>query len=233
MLKIRNLNAYYGNLQVLFNINLEVDRGDIVAVLGPNGAGKTTLLKAIINVEVTKYGEVEFEGTNITSLPTHKIAKLGVHYVPDYGGLLPGMTVLDNLRLAAGSKNPPINKLKDFYPEIANLLERRADALSGGERKIVSIVRSILTNPKLLLLDEPSEGMSPIMVDKTVKLLKRLNEEREFTILWVEPGAKLKKVIEVADKIIVLTAGRIVYVGEAERAKEEIDKIKEYVFVRG
>ncbi len=231
MLKVEGLNAYYGRLQVLFNVNLEVERGEIVAVLGPNGAGKTTLLKALINVEVVKTGKVELEGVNITDLPTYRIARLGIHYVPDYGGLLPRMTVLDNLRLASGTRNPDIEGLEEFYPELRNLLKRRADALSGGERKIVSIVKSLLTNSKLLLLDEPTEGMSPLMVDRSAKLLKMLNERKGLTILWIEPGAKLKKVLEVANKVAVMTSGRIMYFEKVEKAKTEIDKIRERLFI--
>ncbi|MFZ8793623.1 MAG: ATP-binding cassette domain-containing protein [Acidilobaceae archaeon] len=231
MLRVEGLNAYYGRLQVLFNINLEVGKGEIVAVLGPNGAGKTTLLKSIINVDVVKTGKVKLEATDITSLPTYKIAELGVHYVPDYGGLLPGITVLDNLRLASNTRNPDLSELEEFYPELRNLLWRKADVLSGGERKIISIIRSLLANTKLLLLDEPTEGMSPIMVDKTCKLLKELNAKKGLTILWVEPGAKLRKVLEVADKMAIMTAGRITYFETAERARREIDVIKERLFI--
>jgi branched-chain amino acid transport system ATP-binding protein/urea transport system ATP-binding protein len=172
-----------------------------------------------------------FENIDITSLPAYKIASLGIYYIPDYGGLLSGLTVLENLQLAANSKNIPVDELKSFYPEVVNLLTRRADALSGGERKIVSIIRSILTNAKLLLLDEPTEGMAPIMVDRTIKLLKKLNEEKGTSILWIEPGAKLKKVLEIANKVIILVTGRVVYVGEAEKAKKEVDEIKKYLFI--
>jgi branched-chain amino acid transport system ATP-binding protein len=230
MLSVENLNAYYGRLQVLFNINLKVEEG-ITAVLGPNGAGKTTLLKAIINAETIKSGRVKFGDADITSLPTYEIAKLGVDYIPDYGSLLAGMTVFDNLRLASGSRNPDISELEEFYPEFRDLLMRKADKLSGGERKIVSILKSLLANPRLLLLDEPTEGLSPILVDKTAKLLKTLKERRGFTMMWVEPGAKLKKAIEIADKIVVLTTGRITYAEETEKARTEINKIKGYLFI--
>lgn len=231
MLKIESLNAYYGRLQALFDINLEMNKGEIIGVLGPNGAGKTTLLKSIINVEVSKTGRILFKDVEITTLPTHKIASLGIYYIPDYGGLFPGLTIIENLQLAANSKYVSIDELKEFYPPIIDLLNRKADSLSGGERKIISIIRSIVVKPELLLLDEPTEGMAPVMVDRTIKLLKKLNEEKNMSILWIEPGAKIRKVLEIADKILILAAGRIVYVGESEKALKEIDEIKKYLFI--
>jgi len=231
MLIVEDLNAFYGRVQALFNISLEVKEGEVVVVLGPNGAGKTTLLKSLVNIDVTKSGRVIYNSLDITRMPTYKISKMGIFYMPDYGGLLPGMTVWENLQLAGGSRRIDVKKLKTFYPEILNLLNRRAEQLSGGERKIIAMLRALIMNPRLLLLDEPTEGVAPIITERIVKLIKTLNEEEKLTILWVEPGAKLKKVLEVADKIAVITAGRLIYVEEVEKARKEIDNIQRLLFV--
>jgi len=231
MLVIKDLNVFYSRVQALFNINLEIKEKEITVVLGPNGAGKTTLLKSIVNIDVIKNGKIIYNSLDITHMPTYKISKMGIFYVPDYGGLFTGMTVTENLQLASGSRKIDVEKLKAFYPEMLNLLNRRSEQLSGGERKITSMLRALIINPKLLLLDEPTEGVAPIITERIVKFIKTLNEKQGLTILWVEPGAKLKKVLEVADKIAVIAAGKLTYVEEVEKAKKEIDKIQRLLFV--
>ena len=231
MLVIKDLNVFYSRVQALFNINLEIKEKEITVVLGPNGAGKTTLLKSIVNIDVIKNGKIIYNSLDITHMPTYKISEMGIFYVPDYGGLFTGMTVTENLQLASGSRKIDVEKLKAFYPEMLNLLNRRSEQLSGGERKITSMLRALIINPKLLLLDEPTEGVAPIITERIVKFIKTLNEKQGLTILWVEPGAKLKKVLEVADKIAVIAAGKLTYVEEVEKAKKEIDKIQRLLFV--
>ena len=230
LLTIKGLDAFYGKAHVLHNIGFTVDRGDIVAVLGRNGVGKTTLLKSIMGIEVTRKGEILFRDEDISKLKTHEIARRGIFYMPDDTGLFPGMSVMDNLRLAAGKKNFPIEPLEEIYPEIRGLLSRKADLLSGGERKIVSILRSLLTGSELLLLDEPTEGVMPLMVKRIYSMLDTLRR-KGMTILFIEPGTKLQHIMGIATKISVMNGGRIVYFGEREKAEGELDIIKRHLFV--
>jgi len=229
LLEVRGLNAFYGNLQALFSVNLDVEKGEILAVIGSNGAGKTTLLKSIMNIEVRKEGRVYFDGVDITRLPTHRIAKLGVLFIPDNTGLYPGLTVLENFQLAVGRKDVDLGVVREVYPEITGLLGRSADRLSGGERKIVSVLRAFLLNPKLVLLDEPTEGVSPIVAERIYSLLKMLSS-RGKSLIVVESGSKLKLALKNANRIAVMTAGRITYIGEVDRAQKDLDIIRKLVF---
>jgi len=230
MISVEGLDAFYGKAHVLHNVSLSVERGDIVAILGRNGVGKTTLLKAIMGIEVVRKGRIVFKGVEISRKKTHEISRMGAFYVPDDAGLFQGMTVLENLRLAAGRKDVDLAALEEIYPEVRTLLNRRADLLSGGERKIVSILRCLLTNTDLLLLDEPTEGVMPIMVKKIYSMLGRLREMGK-TIVVVESGVKLNAIAEIATKIGVMSGGRVVYMNTRDKALEEVDLIKKHLFI--
>jgi branched-chain amino acid transport system ATP-binding protein/urea transport system ATP-binding protein len=230
MLSIENLDAFYGKAHVLHRINISVDRGDLLAILGRNGVGKTTLLKAIMGIEVVRRGKIMLRGENISGLKTHEIARLGVFYIPDDTGLFQGMTVLENLRLATGRKNIDPAMLEEIYPDIRNLINRRADLLSGGERKIVSILRSIVSGSELILIDEPTEGVMPIMVRKIYSLLNELRRKGK-TIVLVEPGTKLNNVLEISTKIAIMSGGRIVYINDKDKAIDELEIIRKQLFV--
>jgi len=230
MLLIEDLNAYYSKAHILHNINLSVSKGDLLAIIGRNGVGKTTLLKAIMGIDVVRIGKITFKDKDISNLKTHEISKLGIFYIPDDAGLFQGMSVIENLRLASGKKDIDLNLLEKIYPEIRSLLNRRADLLSGGERKIVAILRSLLTNADLLLLDEPTEGVMPIMVRKIYNMLDSLRKMGK-TIVIVEPGTKLSMMREIITKIAIMSGGKIVYINEKEEAIKEIDKIKKYLFI--
>ena len=230
MLSIENLNAFYGKAHILHNISLLVSKGDLLAIIGRNGVGKTTLLKAIMGIDVIRVGKIIFKDRNITNLKTHEISKLGILYIPDDTGLFHGMSVIENLRLTSGKKDIDLSLLEKIYPEIRDLLNRKADLLSGGERKIVAILRSILTKTDLLLLDEPTEGIMPLIVKKIYGMLDSLRKMGK-TIVIVEPGTKLNMILGVATKIAVMSEGKIIYIGESERVMEDIDNIKKYLFV--
>ena len=230
MLSIENLNAFYGKAHILHNISLLVSKGDLLAIIGRNGVGKTTLLKAIMGIDVIRVGKIIFKDRNITNLKTHEISKLGILYIPDDTGLFHGMSVIENLRLTSGKKDIDLDLIEKIYPEIRDLLNRKADLLSGGERKIVAILRSILTKTDLLLLDEPTEGIMPLIVKKIYGMLDSLRKMGK-TIVIVEPGTKLNMILGVATKIAVMSEGKIIYIGESERVMEDIDNIKKYLFV--
>ncbi|MEM1685422.1 MAG: ATP-binding cassette domain-containing protein [Acidilobaceae archaeon] len=230
MLSVENLNGYYGAIQVLFSINFKVERGDMVAIVGSNGAGKTSLLKPIMNIELWKEGKIVFEGIDITRLPTHRIARLGILYIPDTGGLYHGLTTLENMQLAAGRKIIEIDRIKEIYPRIEELLNRPTDKLSGGERKIVSILRSLLIETKLIILDEPTEGVSPVITEEIYRMLKRLNEEGK-TIVVVEPGSRLKIALKHVNKIGVMRTGKLEYFDTTEKALKELELLKKLIFI--
>jgi len=230
MLSIENLDAFYGKAHILHNISLSVSRGDLLAIIGRNGVGKTTLLKSIMGIDVVRVGRIIFKDRDIANLKTHEISKLGILYIPDDAGLFHGMSVIENLRLASGKKDIDLSLLEKIYPEIRDLLNRKADLLSGGERKIVAILRSILTKTDLLLLDEPTEGIMPLIVKKIYSMLDNLRKMGK-TIVIVEPGTKLNMILGIATKIAVMSGGKIIYIGEGERVMEDIDKIKKYLFV--
>jgi branched-chain amino acid transport system ATP-binding protein/urea transport system ATP-binding protein len=230
MLSIENLDAFYGKAHILHNISLSVSKGDLLAIIGRNGVGKTTLLKAIMGIDVIRVGKIIFKDRDIANLKTHEISKLGIIYIPDDTGLFHGMSVIENLRLASGKKDIDLSLIEEIYPEIRDLLNRKADLLSGGERKIVAILRSILTKTDLLLLDEPTEGIMPLIVKRIYGMLDNLRKMGK-TIVIVEPGTKLNMILGIATKIAVMSGGKIIYIGESERVMEDIDKIKKYLFV--
>ncbi len=183
-----------------------------------------------MGIEVTRRGKILFKGRDITRLRTYEISRLGIFYMPDDTGLFHGMSVLENLRVSAGRKNIDLSTLEDIYPEIRGLLNRRADMLSGGERKIVSLLRSLLRETDLLLLDEPTEGVMPIMVKKIYSVLDRLRRMGK-TIVIVESGTKFSTIAEIATKIGVMSGGRISYMATKDEALKEIDIIRKHLFI--
>ncbi len=226
MLVLENVNAFYGKAQVLFEVGFETKEGEVLAILGRNGVGKTTLLRSIMGIEVSRTGKIEFDGKDIAEMKTHEIASLGAAYIPDYAGLIPGLTVMENLQLALGTKNLDLGSACEVYPELKGLLARKADTLSGGERKITAIVRAILMQAKLLLLDEPTEGVMPMMAKRIYKLLRDMRE-KGITILLVEQGARLGLSREIATRIAVMVNGKLVYLGVPEAAGQDI--LKKYL----
>ncbi len=219
MLRVENLNAFYDKAQVLRNVNLKVDRGEVVAVLGPNGAGKTTLLRSICGlVKIT--GTILFNGRDITKLKPHERIRLGISVCPEGRRLFPNMTVEDNLRLGALLEDCE-ERLRYVYSLFPRLKERRnqlVKTMSGGEQQMVAIGRALMSNPKLMLLDEPSMGLAPIVIENIAKALKRIKEELEVSILLVEQNIRLA--FEVADRAYVLVKGEIVKEGAIEEMQD-------------
>jgi len=230
LLETYELNSFYDKAQILFNINFRVSQGELVAVIGRNGMGKTTFLKSIMNIEVVKRGRIKFDDIDITNLPTYRIASLGISYVPDYTGLIPGISVLDNLRLSAGKKNVNLSLAKELYDRIDELLPKKADTLSGGERKIVAVIRALLMNPRLVLLDEPTEGVGPIVAKRIYELVSRMKDEG-LTVVVVEQGTRFSHVKNIADRISVMVNGRIMYETTRDKVDEEMELIQSYLAI--
>lgn len=218
MLRAKNLNVYHGNLQVLRDISVDVNEGELVTLIGNNGAGKTTLLMTLCGILKQTSGTIEFLGTKLGKLPPHRIFKLGLVQVTQDGEIFNKMTVLENLKQGA-YRSPSVKsmkqKLEEIYTYFQVLAERsnqKAGTLSGGERRMLAIGRALMASPKLILLDEPSSGLSPLVVENLAGIISNLNKQG-LTTLLVEQNAFIA--LELADRGYVLENGQIVTSGKA------------------
>ena len=231
MLKIQNLKSGYNGNEVLHGINIEVGTGEIVAIIGPNGSGKSTLIKSIFKLANVYSGKINFMDKDITKLPTHEFIYEGISYVPQGRQVFDEMSVHENLEMGAFiMTNHALLKtnIKEVYEKFPILKEKQKDSaftLSGGQQQILSIGRALIQNPKILLLDEPSLGLSPKATDEVFNVIKKLNKEG-ISIIIVEQNAK--KAVEIADRTYVLEDGKIALTGGKEILKNS--KIKSIYF---
>ena len=229
MLKVNEIDVFYGAIQALFSVSLEVKKGEIVTLIGANGAGKSTLLKTISGLIRPRTGSIYFEDIDITKKSSMEIVKLGISHVPEGRRVFPEMTVLENLELGAylrKDKQGIKEDLKKVFERFPRLYERKnqlAGALSGGEQQMLAIGRALMSRPKLLLLDEPSMGLAPILVTEIFKIIKEINSQGT-TILLIEQNAHMA--LSIADRAYVIETGRIVLSGEAKdiAANPEVKK---------
>jgi branched-chain amino acid transport system ATP-binding protein len=217
MLRIDNLTASYRGLKALQGVSMHIEPGEIVAVVGANGAGKSTLLKAISG-QVTTEGSITLRGASIAGVAAHKITRMGVGLVPEGRRLFPRLSVEDNLRLGAyarrGDPNrfAPLDLVFELFPRLGERLKQRAETLSGGEQQMLAIGRALMTQPRLLMLDEPSQGIMPKLVDDILAAVQRIRS-LGVTILLVEQ--RLAEALEISDRAYVLQTGRVVMSGLA------------------
>ena len=232
MLDLKGLNAGYGSFQALFDISLNVKAGEAVAVIGPNGAGKTTLMRVISGMTEPFSGDMEMEGKSLSSFPPHQIVELGIAHVPENRRLFPGMTVEDNLKLGAFAKTARGDSAKNLefvYELFPRMKERRsqlAGTMSGGEQQMCAIGRAIMSGPKLLLMDEPSAGLAPVVVQQVFGLVRRIREEG-YTVLIVEQN--VQQVLQVVDRAYLLEAGQLIDSGKSEDLLESESVRKAYM----
>jgi branched-chain amino acid transport system ATP-binding protein len=227
MLRIERLQAWYGPSHVLQGIDLQVNQGEIVCLIGRNGAGKTTTLRTVMGLAGRSTGVVTFEGTSLLPLPTHRRNALGLGYVPEERRIVQGLSVRDNLRLgllAATHKRREqdvIAEIAETFPRLAERLDQDAITMSGGEQQMLAIARAMVSKPKLIMLDEPSEGIMPVLVDEMFALFAKLRDEGT-TILLVEQNVELA--LGIADRAYIMDQGTIVHEGPAQTllADEEI-----------
>ncbi len=218
MLEIENLSAAYGMVQILRDVNFKVEQGEIVSIIGPNGAGKTTLVKTIMGFLHPKTGSIKFNGENIEKLPTYEIVKKGLTMIPEGREIFPRMTVEENLQLGAFSIKDKAKiketkeKVFDIFPVLKKKDKVLAQTLSGGEQQMLVICRSLMSNPQLLILDEPSLGLAPIIVEKVLDTVRTINEEG-VTVLLVEQN--IHDSLNVADRGYVLEEGKIILEGKS------------------
>jgi branched-chain amino acid transport system ATP-binding protein len=215
MLEMEGVETYYGETQALFGLSLEVRRGEAVALLGPNGAGKTTTLRSILGLTSARRGVIRFAGRDVTRSATHDIARAGIGWVPDDRRIFPALDVRTNLALGkkrTAFRNWSEKQVFELFPALEYLLERSCENLSGGEMQMVAIGRALLGGPGLILLDEPSQGLAPKLVQDVMKTIVRLKREN-LGVLVVEQN--VRSVLAVCDRAYVLRRGAIVYQGAA------------------
>lgn len=214
MLKIRNLQAAYGASQVLFGVDLDVAAGEVVTLLGRNGMGKTTSVHAMTGVHENRQGEIELEGRRIEGLASHLIAKLGIGLVPEGRQIFPNLTVRENLVATAANREKRANpwtlaRAYEFFPRLAERESNMGNQLSGGEQQMLAVGRALAGAPKVLLLDEPMEGLAPVIVDTLFDAFSKIRDEGGMTIILVEQ--KVDLALAFASNAIILDRGQIVY----------------------
>jgi branched-chain amino acid transport system ATP-binding protein len=221
MLQVDKINSYYGDSHILHGVSLEVHAGKVTSLLGRNGAGKTTTLLTIMGYLAPRNGTVTYQGRNISGRPAHTISRMGLGFVPQERGVFPSLSVEENLTVAARAGKDNRWNLARIYELFPRLEERRGNLgfqLSGGEQQMVSIARALMLNPEVILLDEPSEGLAPLIVQEIVEIVKRLRTEG-LGILLVEQN--LGAALELGDVHYVLSKGQVCFVGSSEMLKHD------------
>src|SRR5690554_247269 len=237
VLDVRQLNAWYGQAHILFDVDLNVQRGDVVALLGRNGAGKSTTLKSLMGL-VRSTGTVQFMGENIHTLPAYQRARRGMGYVPEDRRIFTDLTVAENLRAGRqparhwpdGSPAPTwdVERLVESFPNLAEMLDRRGDQMSGGEQQMLSVARTLMGNPYLVLLDEPSEGVAPVIVEQMAAMIIALKEQG-VSILLSEQNVHFAELV--SDRVYVLEKGQIRYHGSMQELAENEEVRRAYLTV--
>ena len=231
MLELKNVNAYYGESHILRNVSFTVEPGEVACLMGRNGVGKTTTLKAITGLLPVRSGQISFGGTDMTTLPTDRRARQGLAYVPQGREIIPHLTVRQNLQLGFWARSDKPNgtvektsfdEVYQLFPKLTQILNRPGGVLSGGEQQQLAIGRAILSNPKLLLLDEPTEGIQPSIVDQIEDVIIGFKQQRRFAILLVEQG--LHFAARLAEKYVVMAKGAVVVSGKSDELSAEMVK---------
>jgi branched-chain amino acid transport system ATP-binding protein len=230
-LVLTRVSAGYGETVVLEGISLELSPGQTLAVLGPNGVGKTTLLASIMGHTRLHGGDIRFAGQQIEGLPSYRRARLGIGFVPQEREIFPSLTVEENLTVAARPGPWKLPRVYDFFPSLAERRRNRGNQLSGGEQQMLAIGRALMGNPTLLLLDEPLEGLAPVIVDTLLAGLDRLKREDRLALLLVEQHAQLA--LELAQIAIILDRGAIVFAGTSQELLDAPDRLNALMGVGG
>ena len=228
LLSVRDLNVYLGPSHVLQGISFDVPRGGVTALLGRNGVGKTTTIRSLLGL-VRPRGSVMLDGAELSKLPTHKIVGRGVGYVPEDRDVFAGLTVRENLELAERNGKARYDLVHELFPELRERAEQKAGTLSGGQQQMVAIGRALLNENRILLVDEPTKGLAPLLVTEVARVLERVSETE--TMLLVEQN--LGVVRRIARDAIVLDAGRVTYSGSAEALLSDPDRVRSLLGVAG
>ncbi|MBR1222136.1 ABC transporter ATP-binding protein [Bradyrhizobium sp. U87765 SZCCT0131] len=232
MLEIQDLRAYYGQVQALHGVQLNLKEGSVTTLLGANGAGKTTTLRSICNM-IRSTGTIRFDGKPLGGRSTESIVKLGIAHVPQGRGTFTRMTVAENLQLGAITRGDTraiaddVERMYGYFPKLRERRDQQAGTLSGGEQQMLAVARALMLRPRLMLLDEPSFGLAPLVVRDLFGILGRINREQKVTILVVEQNAQLA--LEIASDAYVIETGRIVMSGDARQIADNEDIRKSYL----
>jgi len=233
MLQVEKIHTFYGSSQILFDVSLEVSLGEVVGLLGRNGAGKTTTLRSIMGLTRPKGGKISYKGKDILGMPTYKIAKMGIGYVPEDRIIFPDLSVLDNLNLASktssGSENGwTAERVFGLFPALKARAHQNGGTLSGGEQQMLTIARTLMGNPELILVDEPTEGLAPLLVNEVRKLVLAI-AETGTTILLSEQNIKFS--LKSSKRVYIIEKGEIQYKGSVESLRENESIMKKYLAV--
>ena len=225
MLAVKDLNTHYGASHILQGVDLELPRGRIAAVLGRNGVGKTTTVKTIMGLVQPTSGSIALDGKAITAWAPHRVARAGVAYVPEGRLIFPDLTVIENIKVAERSpaRAWPLPRLLELFPALAERQSNRGSQLSGGEQQMLAIARALVSDPKVLLLDEPSQGLAPLVVRELSHVIRVLRDAG-VTILLIEQNMKLAEVV--ADALHIMVKGRVVYSADPHRFRAEEQQIR-------
>jgi len=233
MLKIKNIQTYYGNIQALKDVTIEINEGEIVALIGANGAGKTTTLMSICGITPPRAGEITLDGDPIAGLSAEKIVQQGIVQVPEGRRIFPDMTVLENLEMGAFLRKnkqlvqQDLNYVMTLFPILEKRKNQLGGTLSGGEQQMLAISRALMARPRVLLLDEPSLGLAPLIIKQIFDIIKQINKESNTTIFLVEQNAN--QALKLADRGYVMENGRITLVDDADSLLENDEVRKAYL----
>ncbi|MBP1720201.1 MAG: ABC-type branched-chain amino acid transport system, ATPase component [Deltaproteobacteria bacterium] len=234
MLKVQNIHTYYGQSHILQGVSLRVERGEIVLLSGRNGAGKTTTIRSIMGLVPPKSGEIQFLEEKITGIPVHLISQKRISLVPEGRKIIPGLSVFENLKLATLKNRDKtrsaglLEQIAQIFPRLKERWTQEGTSLSGGEQQMLAIARALVSDPLLILIDEPSEGLSPIMVEKIAEVLKEI-QRKGTTILLVEQNTDMA--LEISDRCYLMDEGVIKFEGSPEEIKSNEEIQREYLAI--
>ena len=233
ILNVNDLNVYYGGIHAIKNISFNIKKGEIVSLIGANGAGKTSTLHAISGLVPIKSGEISLNGENVTNIAAHKLVSLGMAHVPEGRRIFTELTVLENLEMGAYTRNDTeqikedINHMFTLFPRLAERKKQLAGTMSGGEQQMLAMARALMSSPSLLLLDEPSMGLAPLLVQEIFNIIERINKEENVTVLLVEQNANMA--LSIADRGYVLETGKIILEGTGKELLSNPEIKKAYL----
>ena len=233
LLELKDVHTYYGQIHALKGVSLAVNAGEIVTLIGSNGAGKSTTLRTISGILRPRRGEVRLEGQSVASIPPHRLVERGIGHVPEGRGVFPALTVLENLEMGAyllNNRSEFLRRIENvftLFPRLQERMQQRGGTLSGGEQQMLAIGRALMQEPRILLLDEPSMGLAPLLVEEIFNIVQRLNAEQKTTILLVEQNAQAA--LQVAHRAYVLETGHISITGPAQELLRDSRVIDAYL----
>lgn len=221
MLKVEGINTYYGDSHILFDLSMEVPEGKIISMLGRNGMGKTTICRSIMGLTPPTSGSITFKGQEISKMETHKISKQGIAYVPQGRGIFASLSVKENLTVGARGQDKPnawtLERVYDFFPILEKRQNMPGNLLSGGEQQMLAVGRALMTNPDLLIMDEPSEGLAPLIIKQIGEVITKL--KGQLTVFLVEQNFNMA--LSVADDVYIVSRGQVVYQGKPEDLRHD------------